>query len=270
MLNEVSYVEQMASDLAAQDFAGEVEVIVADGGSTDGSAELLLAAAERLGLALRIVDNPAGWVSHGLNACVREARGDLIVRADCHSRYPPECLRRCAETSEATGADSSRIVLRWSADGGRSWSPRLDVTDDPAAKPDQHDHVTLAWLPGGALFAGWRDRRCCGGTFDDRYQQWVRVLEPGGSGALVPGRTLELSDGPQPGNTADGRAQLQPDEFQGLVATAQGVGLTWSQLTGTYTDLMFRRVPLRAFGLGHSSVARVRPLRPRRPSARPR
>jgi len=171
---------------------------------------------------------------------------------------------------EATGADSSRIVLRWSADGGRSWSPRLDVTDDPAAKPDQHDRVTLAWLPGGALFAGWRDRRCCGGTFDDRYQQWVRALEPGRSGALVPGRTLEFSDGSQLGNTADGRAQLQPDEFQGLVATAQGVGLTWSQLTGTYTDLMFRRVPLRAFGLGHSSAARARPLRPRRPSARPR
>jgi glycosyltransferase involved in cell wall biosynthesis len=92
--------------LAAQDFSGEVEVIVADGGSTDGSAALLLAAAERLGLSLRIVDNPARWVSQGLNECIREARGDLIVRADCHSRYPQDYLRRCAKASEATGADN--------------------------------------------------------------------------------------------------------------------------------------------------------------------
>jgi glycosyltransferase involved in cell wall biosynthesis len=106
MLNEAPHVEQLASDLAAQDFLGEVEVIVADGGSTDGSAAILLAAAERLRLTLRIVDNPAGWVSQGLNKCIAEARGDLIVRADCHSRYPVDYLRRCAETSEATGADN--------------------------------------------------------------------------------------------------------------------------------------------------------------------
>lgn len=106
MLNEAAYVEQLASDLAGQDFAGEVEVIVADGGSTDGSVPLLLATAERLRLTLRVVDNPAGWASQGLNRCIGEASGDLIVRADCHSRYPAEYLRRCAEASEATRADN--------------------------------------------------------------------------------------------------------------------------------------------------------------------
>jgi GT2 family glycosyltransferase len=106
MLNEASHVEQLATDLAAQDYVGEVEVVVADGGSTDGSAALLLAAAERLELSLRIVENPAGWVSQGLNKCIAEARGELIVRADCHSRYPADYLRRCAGASEATGADN--------------------------------------------------------------------------------------------------------------------------------------------------------------------
>ena len=106
MLNEAAFVEQLVSDLAAQDFAGAVDVIVADGGSTDDSVALLRAAAERLDLSLKVVDNPAGWVSQGLNRCIQEARGDLIVRADCHSRYPAEYLRRCAETSEATGADN--------------------------------------------------------------------------------------------------------------------------------------------------------------------
>lgn len=106
MLNEAAYVEQLASDFALQDFAGEVEVIVADGGSTDGSVPLLLAEAERLGLTLRVIENPAGWVSQGLNRCIGVASGDLIVRADCHSRYPADYLLRCAGTSEATGADN--------------------------------------------------------------------------------------------------------------------------------------------------------------------
>ena len=102
--NEGSNVDHFVSDLAAQDFSGELEVLVADGNSDDGSAVRLRAAAWASGINLRVIDNPAGWVSPGLNACIREARGDLIVRLDCHSRYPKDYLRRCAELSEQTGA----------------------------------------------------------------------------------------------------------------------------------------------------------------------
>ena len=51
-------------------------------------------------------DNPARWVSHGLNMCIRAARGDLVVRVDCHSRYPPDYLSRCVAAAEETGADN--------------------------------------------------------------------------------------------------------------------------------------------------------------------
>jgi hypothetical protein len=148
---------------------------------------------------------------------------------------------------QSTGAGRSRILLRWSRNGGRTWSGRIDVADDPPQAAVQHDHVTLAWARDGRLFAGWRDRRCCGGAWDASYQQWVRVLNPAERNRLTPGRTVEFTDGPQPGNTRSGRGAAQPDEFQGLVATRIGVGLTWSQLNGRYDDLMFRRVPLRAF-----------------------
>ena len=102
--NEGSNVDHFVSDLAAQDFGGELEVLVADGNSDDGSPGRMRAAAWASGINLRVIDNPAGWVSPGLNACIREARGDLIVRLDCHSRYPKDYLRRCAELSEQTGA----------------------------------------------------------------------------------------------------------------------------------------------------------------------
>jgi hypothetical protein len=160
---------------------------------------------------------------------------------------------------EALGAANSRIVLRYTRDGGAHWSDRVDVADDPASAANQHDHVTLAWLGDGRLFAGWRDRRCCGGGFDANYQQWVRVLSPaGGGGPLVPGRTLEFSAGPHP-PTGGSRGALQPDEFQGLVATRLGVGLTWSELNGQMDDLMFRSVPARAFAAAHGGKPSRRP-----------
>jgi succinoglycan biosynthesis protein ExoA len=106
MWNEASHIEHVVADLAAQDFDGDVELIVADGGSTDGSVDLLRRAAERHSLDVKILDNPDRWVSPALNLCIREATGDLIVRIDCHSGYPPDYLRRCAAAAEETGADN--------------------------------------------------------------------------------------------------------------------------------------------------------------------
>ena len=104
MLNEAHNVERLVSDLAGQDFRGAVEVLVADGGSTDGSVELLRTHAARAGLAVTIVENPERLVAHGLNRCIGLATGDLIVRLDCKSHYPPDYLRRSAVASEETGA----------------------------------------------------------------------------------------------------------------------------------------------------------------------
>jgi succinoglycan biosynthesis protein ExoA len=104
MLNEADHVEHLVADLANQDFDGEVEVLVADGGSSDGSVERLLASAERAGLNLRVLDNPSGWVSQALNACIRQAQGALLIRLDCHSRYPRDYIRRCVVVAEETGA----------------------------------------------------------------------------------------------------------------------------------------------------------------------
>lgn len=104
MRDEAEHVEDFVADLAAQDFEGPVEVLVADGGSTDGSPELLREAAATAGLDLHLIANPAGQVSPGLNRCVASANGDLIIRFDCHSRYPTNYLRFCALASEETGA----------------------------------------------------------------------------------------------------------------------------------------------------------------------
>ena len=147
---------------------------------------------------------------------------------------------------QALGPDNSRIILRYSLDGGDRWSERIDVADDPASKHDQHDHVTLAWRGDGRLFVGWRDRRCCSGAWSDDYQQWVRVLNPAHGGFAL-GPTVQFSNGgllP----TNPGRSNGEPDEFQGLAASRLGVALTWSQIGLDGLDhLVFRRISLSAF-----------------------
>jgi hypothetical protein len=147
---------------------------------------------------------------------------------------------------QAEGKTSSRILLRYTTDAGAHWSQRIDVADDPSSVPDQHDHVTLSWMGDGRLFVGWRDRRCCGGSFESDYQQWVRVLRPARRSGFRLGRVVEFTEGPQPPDTS-GRGVLEPDEFQGLVATSAGVAFTWSQLAGSVDHLIFRSVPLSAF-----------------------
>jgi len=104
MLNEAEHVHAFVDDVAGQDFDGDIELLVADGGSEDGSLQRLEEASERAGVDLILIMNPSRWVSSGLNACIKRAQGDLIVRLDCHSRYPPDYVRRCAQAAEETGA----------------------------------------------------------------------------------------------------------------------------------------------------------------------
>ncbi len=104
MRNEEARVEELVADIAAQAFVGEIELLVADGCSSDRSVERLRAATERHQVSLTLIENPERLIPHALNACIRRAQGELIVRMDCHSRYPADYVARCIATIEKTGA----------------------------------------------------------------------------------------------------------------------------------------------------------------------
>jgi GT2 family glycosyltransferase len=80
----------------------ELEVLVVDGRSTDGTRDLVEAVDDHR---VRVLDNPAGFVPHGLNQAIAAARGGVIVRVDGHCELPPGYLARCLELLDATGAD---------------------------------------------------------------------------------------------------------------------------------------------------------------------
>lgn len=97
---ERGYVVDCLRTLVAQDGADIVEILVVDGGSTDGTRDLV----EEFGAPVRLVDNPRVSAAAAMNVGIDAAVGDLICRADAHTVYAPDYIRRCVEVSTETGA----------------------------------------------------------------------------------------------------------------------------------------------------------------------
>lgn len=104
--NEARTIERFLTSLAALDVGDlDWEVIAADGMSDDGTREVLASWAHKWPK-LTVIDNPHGYVSHGLNAALHAARGDVIIRMDAHTEYAPDYIRQCIALLEETGADN--------------------------------------------------------------------------------------------------------------------------------------------------------------------
>ena len=102
MLNEQALIDACLSSLEAQDYDGEVEFLVADGGSIDGTRGRLDWWARTLDL--KVVDNPMRVQSHGLNLAAGAAKGEVLVRVDAHTTYEPDYVRSSVEALLDTGA----------------------------------------------------------------------------------------------------------------------------------------------------------------------
>lgn len=99
VLDEACNIEDCLTSVAAQGYAGVVEVLVVDGGSTDATPKLA-----RRFPKVRVLDNPARIQSAGLNLALSQAVGEVIVRVDGHCRLAPDYVERCIEALETTGA----------------------------------------------------------------------------------------------------------------------------------------------------------------------
>jgi glycosyltransferase involved in cell wall biosynthesis len=109
--NEADYIESNLTALLDQEYpADRIEVIVADGRSTDGTPEVVAAFAANHP-SIRLIDNPGKIVSAGLNRAVGLARGEVIVRLDGHCEYPKDYVRKVVSLLERTGAANAGGVL---------------------------------------------------------------------------------------------------------------------------------------------------------------
>lgn len=95
--NEEAHLSACLDTVLGQDYPRDrYEVLVAEGASTDRTRAIILDYASR-DPRVRLVENPEGIVSTGLNRAVRAARGGIVVRMDGHAEFASDFLRRNVE-----------------------------------------------------------------------------------------------------------------------------------------------------------------------------
>jgi GT2 family glycosyltransferase len=112
VLNEAPQLERCLRAVAGQSYPAIIEVILADGGSTDETRSVVSAFANVL-----VVDNPRRIRPAGLNAAIAAASGDIIVRVDARTAFAADYVERCVEALERSGAAIVGGQMRYEADG---------------------------------------------------------------------------------------------------------------------------------------------------------
>lgn len=100
MFNESRAIERCLNSVFSQDYPQEkIEILVADGGSTDGAREKVESLV-RMHPNLRIVENPKRRTPAGLNAGIRSANGDIVIILGAHTRIKEDFVRQNVEAME--------------------------------------------------------------------------------------------------------------------------------------------------------------------------
>ena len=109
---EEGYIARALTSILANDYPQDhLEVLVVDGMSTDGTRKIVSKYA-RDHQFIKLLDNPRKITPAALNIGIAQARGDIIIRVDAHSTYPPDYLSSLVAWQEKTGADNVGGVWR--------------------------------------------------------------------------------------------------------------------------------------------------------------
>lgn len=103
--NESSYLARCLRAVLSQDYPLEkLEVIIADGMSTDATREIIHSLQSKH-TNLRLIDNPRKAVPNALNLAFTESRGEIVVRVDGHCEIEKDYISRCVEFIQQNEVD---------------------------------------------------------------------------------------------------------------------------------------------------------------------
>jgi succinoglycan biosynthesis protein ExoA len=104
--NEQTTIRKLLDAIYAQTFPrADLEVVIADGMSTDGTrTEIEAFAVSHTDLHIVVINNSKRHIPAGLNCALKEARGEFIIRLDAHSiPYPKYIERSVADLETGLG-----------------------------------------------------------------------------------------------------------------------------------------------------------------------
>lgn len=109
-----------------------IDIIVADGGSIDGT-QAVVAEAARRDARVRLLPNPKRLQSAGVNLATQEAdpRAEVILRADSHAEYPADFAVRVVSALVTNDADS--VVARMFSVGRGSFQRAVAAVSNSKA-----------------------------------------------------------------------------------------------------------------------------------------
>ncbi|WP_244534564.1 glycosyltransferase family 2 protein [Hyphomicrobium sp. CS1GBMeth3] len=112
-LNEERYIAEAISSVVPQSDTLDYELLVLDGGSSDRTREIVRDIASR-NERIKLLHNERRIQSAAVNvaseAC--DARTAILIRADCHAKYPEEFAARCVDTLSRTGSSSVVVAMQ--------------------------------------------------------------------------------------------------------------------------------------------------------------
>jgi succinoglycan biosynthesis protein ExoA len=103
VMNERAYVEDAVRTVLAQEYAGEQDLVLSLGPSSDGTTQIV----ERMAAEdsrVSFVHNPGVDIPVGLNLAIASTEHPIIVRVDAHSELAPGYTERAVKTLARTGA----------------------------------------------------------------------------------------------------------------------------------------------------------------------
>jgi glycosyltransferase involved in cell wall biosynthesis len=113
--NEEHFIDRVLHTFSNNDYAGIIEILVGDGGSTDNTKELILKWSLK-DRRIQLIHNPEKIQSAALNKMLNVAKGEYFLRADAHTLYPVDYVRRSIEAAVESGAKNTGGAQRFVAE----------------------------------------------------------------------------------------------------------------------------------------------------------
>ncbi len=118
VLDEERHLRGAVQAILAQEYAGEMEVVIALGPSKDRTDEIA-AQLVRDDPRVHTVPNPTGRTPAALNAAIKASRHPVVVRVDGHGILSPNYIATAVRLLEETGAQNVGGIMH--AEGENAW-----------------------------------------------------------------------------------------------------------------------------------------------------